>query len=166
MTVLLTLLGAGLVVFFIWLSVVSWKSIKHRKNAELIHKSIWTHFDDMSNIIEETQEEIRKDFSAQSDELHRRIDELYQVIEKQVNELYSNGSSIEQNVYEDMGKNKRDLVENIQSLKTSLSKLESNVDSRFDKCHSIFGQNAVIIEELKQNMSTLNSCKCKHKKHK
>ncbi len=140
LTVLLTLLGVGLVVLLVWLSVASWKSMKHRKQLELDQQSIWNQIDMIST---ELVDEIRKEFTSSNDKLHQRIDDVYNLIDKQVNELHDNRDRVEENIYEDMGKAKKELNENIQSLNKLMVNLESTVDSRFDKVYNTitFNQN-------------------------
>ena len=89
MTVLLTLLGAGLVVLLVWLSVVSWKSIKNIKKVEVqfdnVNKKIddtnqalsstsinlYTHIDEVSNDHWRNLEDYKKQISTEFEELDR-----------------------------------------------------------------------------------------------
>jgi len=147
MSVLLTLLGVGLVVLLVWLSVASWKSIKHRKQSELNEQAIWSQFDTISTDHSEWEDQIRKDFEEQITELHRRIEDVYSNINEKESNLYLQVNEIEKNIYEDVGKIQRDLVENIQSLKNDVDNfkttnnlrivnLESSIDSRLDKIYN------------------------------
>lgn len=112
MTVLLTLFGTGLVVLLVWLSVVSWKSMKFKKkakkqiinlarNSEESVTNIYTYIDDYKN------------------STATRFDEVYQQISLNDDNIYNYTKS------------------EISSLNNKLANLDSAIDSRFDKMHNL-----------------------------
>jgi len=122
LTVLLTLLGISLVVLFVWLGVMSWKSIKHRKSAKEIHQSMWDNFNSLYDEIQTEKNEIRDDLDERIQEVHDRIDNRIQEIHDRIDILSNN---IEE------------LLKNFQNFKKSVDNFESTVDSRFDKYHNL-----------------------------
>jgi len=87
LTVLLTLLGISLVVLFVWLGVMSWKSIKHRKSAEENHQSIWDNFNSLSDEIQIEKNEIRDDLDNRIQKVYDRIDDRTQEVHDRLDVL-------------------------------------------------------------------------------
>lgn len=79
LTILLTLLGAGLVVYLIWLGVVSWKGLKLAKQNK-------TGIDDIITTYHHGVDEIYQNISKGKDDLYKRINdntnELWNKVEK------------------------------------------------------------------------------------
>lgn len=118
----MTLLGAGLVVLLVWLSVVSWKSIKNKKKVKVqldkINKKIddsnqslsssitqiYTHIDEVSNNHWSNLEDYKKQISTEFEELHR-------------------GTLM-------------DLYRRLDDIELNIKNLEKTTDSRFDKLHN------------------------------
>ena len=118
MTVLLTLLGVGLVVLLVWLSVMSWKSMKHRKQAKLKQQATWNQFDNMSTELEMREDGIRKDFYNSVEEFQQKIEDVYDLIDKQVNDLNNNIGNLD------------------STIDLRFIQLESSIDSRIDKVYN------------------------------
>jgi len=134
LTILLTLLGAGLVVLLVWLSVVSWKSIKFKRESIL-------NFSNLEKKIEETDIALYK----KADEIYQNIDDtryktieyidkhktetateferVYNRIGTEVDELHRNSIS---SLYDKIDKNSEQTT-------THIANIERSIDSRFDK---------------------------------
>jgi len=121
-TILLTLLGAGLVVLLVWLSVVSCRSIKFKKKVK-----------------------------AQLDGIRKRMDESDQSLSSSINDLYKNIQEISDLHFKNLEEYKkqtnldfeelhRGLLSDIQielnECVKSHNKLEKSTDSRFDKLYN------------------------------
>lgn len=110
MTILLTLLGAGITVLLVWLCVVSWKSIKYKKTSlnkiENLEDSVSTEVSNLYHEMETKEKEIynnidvfRSDMFIESketcneiqkinDELNKRIDDLEKKIDSRFDKIY------------------------------------------------------------------------------
>lgn len=78
MTILLTLLGAGLVVLIVWSGIVSWKSIKFKRETLKHQKEYETSIDDYFLLV------------------NQRIDELDQILNQNGELIENNSNQIEQ----------------------------------------------------------------------
>ena len=98
MTILLTLLGAGLVVLLVWLSVVSWKSIKFKKktkkemnflgkNSEESVTNIYHYIEEYKKQVTLNLEDIYTQMALRSDEINDKVDKLN--IDSRLDKLYN-----------------------------------------------------------------------------
>lgn len=87
LTILLTLLGTGLVVLLVWLSVVSWKSVKYKKKSKkkiiILAKNAEESTNNLYNYIDEYKKQVNSDISEiynqmllRSTEINERVDKL------------------------------------------------------------------------------------------
>lgn len=87
LTILLTLLGTGLVVLLVWLSVVSWKSVKYKKkskkqiislglNSEQSVTNLYSYIEDYKKSVSSSIDEIYHQMLLRSTEINDRIDKL------------------------------------------------------------------------------------------
>jgi gas vesicle protein len=87
LTILLTLLGTGLVVLLVWLSVVSWKSVKYKKkskkkisalgrNAEEHVNNIYIYIDEYKKQMRTEVDDIYNQMLIRSSEINERVDKL------------------------------------------------------------------------------------------
>lgn len=87
LTILLTLLGTGLVVLLVWLSVVSWKSVKYKKkskkqilnlglSSEQQITNIYSYIDEYKNSVSSSIDEIYHQMLLRSTEINDRVDKL------------------------------------------------------------------------------------------
>ena len=112
MTILLTLLGAGLVVLLVWLSVVSWKSMKFKKKAKKQIINLARNSEESVTNIYTYIDDYKKDISI-------RFEEVYQLI-----------SSNDDNCY-------ISIKNEVTNLNNKNEKLESIIDSRLDKINNL-----------------------------
>ncbi len=154
-TVLLTLLGIGLVVLLVWLSVVSSKSVKHRKMTDEIHKDMWDNSENMSEENRTAVDEIRKDFTDSVDEIYSRIDILQENLGEYVTKIYNDFDSkfvdvyltISNNDKEQHSKsdaNMRDIYDDVKVRSQKFENFKSTIDSRFDKLY-------LALDDIKKN---------------
>ena len=121
-TILLTLLGAGLVILLVWLSVVSCRSIKFKKKVK-----------------------------AQLDGIRKRMDENDQSLSSSINDLYKNIQEISDLHLKNLEEYKKqtnldfeelhrgflsDIQIELNEWVKSHKKLEKSTDSRFDKLYN------------------------------
>jgi predicted PurR-regulated permease PerM len=83
LTVLLTLLGASLVVLLVWLSVVVYKSIKYKKRIDNLNESLSSNINQLYNCIDEKNKE-----------LATTINQLYNYIDEKNKETKNNIDSV------------------------------------------------------------------------
>lgn len=122
-TVLLTLLGASLVVLIVWLSVVSWKSIKFKKKVKI------------------QLDEIRKKMYDDDQSLSTSIGQLYTYIDGEVNNNWNKIEEYKKSVgyeFEELHKGiLTEISSNLREIKKDHKTLEKTIDSRFDKVHNL-----------------------------
>jgi hypothetical protein len=159
MTILLTLLGAGLVVLLVWLSVVSCKSIKFKKDSIL-------NFNDLEKKNEETITSLYREIEM----VYQRVEENKKSFETSILEVYNKMAHAEEelhrevinNIYNRIDEVNRDttnhteevnrvLQEQFKNVWTHFSETEKSADSRFDKqfraLTDIIGKEAKIMEQ-------------------
>ena len=112
LTVLLTLLGTGLVILLVWLSIVSCKSIKFRKKAKIKFEDLSKNLEDTTHSIYSSIEERTIDANNNTNDLHNLRDQDLQ---------------IESNNLQDL---RNYTVERFKEL-------ERSIDSRLDKIHNL-----------------------------
>ena len=118
----MTLLGAGLVVLLVWLSVVSCKSIKFRKKAKI-------KFEDLSKNLEETTHSIYSSIEQNAIDSINSINEIQNLREQ---DLSMNDENLKQ-----LNINLVDKINLSQTyIESRLKELEHSIDSRFDKLHN------------------------------
>jgi len=120
--VLLTLLGAGLVMLLVWLSVVSWKSIKFRKKAK-------TKFEDLNKNLEETTHSIYTSIEQNAIDSNNSINEIHNIRNQDLSMNDENLHELEQNTSKNLQDLRNYAVERFKEL-------EHNIDSRFDKLYN------------------------------
>jgi len=126
LTVLLTLLGAGLVVLLVWLSIVSWKSIKFRKKAK-------TKFEDLNKNLEETTHSIYTNIEEHVINVNNNINEIHNLRNQDLSMHAESSQSIRFDLNSDIASLSLDV-------ESRLKELESSIDSRFDKSHNLRNQ--------------------------
>ena len=86
LTILLTLLGAGLVVLLVWLGVVSRRLIKasrsNKKGLVGLEESVVINMNDIYRVMEEYKTEVSQNFSSVYDEQERVLTDRDQKFEK------------------------------------------------------------------------------------
>ena len=119
MTILLTLLGAGLVAILVWLGVVSCKSIKFMKKMKkqnlILQNTIEENrlsAESSNTVIYET---LYKEISESSNTRYKEIEELSKRIENEIHQIQNSITTTQNN------------IENV----------ERKTDSRFDKFHDM-----------------------------
>ena len=151
-TILLTLLGAGLVILLVWLGLSSWKVMKFKRKADILLNDL--------------------NLDNQSSKLSRKINEdvknLDQALDEYKHEMYNDLSLIRDSI--EIGFNELDRVqlndlwkainERSEGIAQRFEKLERTIDSRFDKALDKISK-----LEQTENECTTGEC-CTTKKHK
>lgn len=122
MTIILTLLGAGLVTLLVWLSVVSCKSIKLQKEQKIQISNLDVYISDNISDIYKYIDDKFKDLNMEQNERNRELDNY----KDEVSNQYCKN------------------MDTIQSL-------SKNVDSRLDKLHSAINSINVQIADNKSD---------------
>ena len=122
MTIILTLLGAGLVTLLVWLSVVSCKSIKLQKEQKIQISNLDVYISD-------------------------NISNIYKYIDDKFKDL-----NMEQNERDrELGKYKDEVSNQYCKNFDTIQALSKNVDSRLDKLHSAINSINVQIADNKSD---------------
>lgn len=122
MTIILTLLGAGLVTLLVWLSVVSCKSIKLQKEQKIQISNLDVYIsDNISNIYKYIDDKF-KDLNMEQNERNRELDDYKDEVSNQY-------------------------CKNMDTIQA----LSKNVDSRLDKLHSAINSINVQIADNKSD---------------
>ena len=148
MTILLTLLGAGLVVLLVWLSVVSWKSMRFKKESI-------ENFQNQEFIARETEKKMDEDYNNLSikidkgnDDLYNKIDQIYTHIDEKQKDVNHSFEEVHNRIDLNFDDLHRDTINSIymkidevhNSIRNQFDSTSSGVDSRFDKLHNLLNQ--------------------------
>ena len=138
LTILLTLLGTGLVVLLVWLSTASWKSIKFREKAK-------TKFKELNKNLEETTNNIYRDMEERTTIVNNSINELHTFRDQ---DLLTNNKNLKE-LYDNLSR----IIENTDSYNLSRFKeFERSIDSRFDKSNNLRNQDIQNEDNNLQNL--------------
>ena len=158
MTIILTLLGAGLVTLLVWLSVVSCKSIKLQKeqknqisNLDVYISdnlsSIYNYIDDKFKDLNMEQNERDRELGKYKDEVSDNLSNIYNYIDGNFKDL-----NMEQNERDrELGKYKDEVSNQYCKNFDTIQALSKNVDSRLDKLHSAINSINVQIADNKSD---------------
>ena len=122
MTIILTLLGAGLVTLLVWLSVVSCKSIKLQKEQKIQISNLDVYISDNISDIYKYIDDKFKDLNMEQNERNRELDNYKDEVSNQY-------------------------CKNMDTIQA----LSKNVDSRLDKLHSAINSINVQIADNKSD---------------
>lgn len=125
-TILLTLLGAGLVALLVWLSVVSWKSIKLKKESELTFIDLHKRIDEESDSRGASTNMLLEELDRSKEDVNKNFEEVYNKISHEFDELHRETIN---NIWR-----KFDEVE--EGIEHRFESLERSIDSRFDKMYN------------------------------
>ena len=140
LTVLLTLLGSGLVVLLAWLSVGSWKSIKFRKKSKI-------KFEDLSKNLEESIHSIYAAMEERNADMNNIINEIHNLINQDI--------QIEASHIQEV----RDYTDN------RFKDIEHLIDSRFDKLHNLRNQDIQTANNCVQELRNYTVDRFKETEH-
>lgn len=118
-TILLTLLGAGLVILLVWLSVVSWKSIKYKKNSQSDFMDLHKRIDEEIKTRDKSTNMLYDQLDKDKDDVNKKIEEIYR---DSITDIWRKFDEVDENV------------------KSRFETLGRNIDSRFDKIHNLLNE--------------------------
>ena len=127
MTILLTLLAAGLVVLLVWLSVVAWKSMRFKRNSESKFEDLDKRMDCDYNSHSDKADEIYRYIDETKKDANQRIDDTQNRISHEFEELHRETIKSIWDKFDD----------NQQLVQNRIDALERSIDSRFDKLHNL-----------------------------